>query len=321
MPKKLLEEVEKKENKTFLVTAHVHLEGDALGSELACRELLEALDKKVVVFNEDTPPEAYQFLPGLKSIRHVFNARPYDVAVFLDCSDASRIGRAHRAVMKSAGTVLNIDHHISNSRFGDVNWVNPKASCACEMVYELFGALGIAVTKSAALALYTGILCDTGSFKYATTSSATHRITSELLRYDLDVYGIQRRLYESMSAAYVRLLGRIIQGVKRSGDGRVAWIEIGAPLLKRHPALAEQTDEIIHYARAINGVEVALLFKETEAAREVRINFRSTGKTDVNRLAQLFGGGGHAMASGATLRGRFRDIVGRVVREARRQLK
>lgn len=320
MPKRLLEEVAKKENKTFLVTAHVHLEGDALGSELAAAQLLRALGKKAVIFNEDAPPEAYRFLPGIQSIRHVFDARPYDVAVFLDCSDASRIGGAHRAVLDAAGTVLNIDHHISNSRFGDVNWVNPKASCACEMVYELFGALGIAVTKSAALALYTGILCDTGSFKYPTTSWTTHLIASDLLRHGLDVYGIHRRLNESMNIAYVRLLGGIIRDIKRSGDGRVAWIEIGAPLLKRHPSLIDKTDEIISYARAIEGVQVALLFKETQARREVRVNFRSTGKADVNRLAQIFGGGGHTMASGATVRGRFREVVGRVVKEAGRRL-
>lgn len=317
VPEKLLAELRKKQNKTFLVAAHIHLEGDALGSELAMASLLRSLGKKAVIVNEDKAPEEYSFLPGLSAIRHEAGVPNYDAAVLVDCSDVSRIGRVQK-YLKPGRTLINIDHHISNTRFGGVNWVEPGASCACEMVYELYAALGVKVKKNDALCLYTGIVSDTGSFKYKATTSRTHMIASELLKHGLDVYGIQRRIYESMKPETIRGLGKIIATLNISDDGKVAWLSVRNGLIRRDPTLAEQTDGIIHFARAIAGVEVAILFKETVANREVRINFRSTGKADVNRLAQLFGGGGHKMASGATLRGAFKETMAKVVSEAQK---
>ncbi len=317
VPKKLLAELRKKQNKTFLVSAHVHLEGDALGSELAVASLLRSLGKRVIIANEDDAPSEYSFLPGLGAIRHEAVVLDYDAAVLVDCSDVSRIGRAQKCLRPGA-TLINIDHHISNTRFGDINWVEPAASCACEMVYELYRALNVKIKKDDALCLYTGIVSDTGSFKYKATSWRTHEIASDLLKHGLDVYGIQRRIYESMTPETIKGLGKIIATLNISSDGKVAWLCVRNRLIRRDPSLAEQTDGVIHFARAIAGVEVAILFKETLSNREMRVNFRSTGQADVNKLAQRFGGGGHKMASGATLKGPFKAMVEKVVSEAQR---
>ncbi|HAJ56941.1 MAG TPA: hypothetical protein DCL35_04140 [Candidatus Omnitrophica bacterium] len=314
-PKKLLAELRKKSNKTFLISAHIHLEGDALGSELALAGLLKALGKKAIIINEDKAPDEYLFLPGIGSIRHDISGLDYDAAILVDCSDVSRIGKMHKALRKDR-PLINIDHHISNTGFGDINWIQPDASCACEMVYYLFKALGVAIKKQDAVCIYTGILSDTGSFKYKTTSRHTHLIAADLLKHGIDVYDINRRIYESMSVATVRALGKIIGTLEVSSDGKIAWLLIKNSLIRKNPALAEETDNIIHFARAIAGVEVALLFKETKRNGDVRINLRSTGSADVNELAQVFGGGGHRMASGATVRGALGDVVKKVVDEA-----
>ena len=318
IPRKLLNEIRRKRNKIFLVASHIHLEGDALGSELALANLLKRLGKKVVVLNEDAPALEYRFLPGIDSISSVSGSLNYDVAVLVDCSDISRIGKISKGIRKDK-LLINIDHHISNTNFGDINWVKPHASCASEMVYELFKALKVKIKTEDALLLYTGILADTGSFKYSTTSSWTHLVTSELLKHSLDVYGIYRRLYESMPFETVKAFGKIISTLKTNASGKVAWLEIRNHLIRKNPTLAEQTDEIIHFARSIKGVEVALLFKEIRPNREIRVNMRSRDRVDVNKLAKIFGGGGHVMASGCTLRGRFQDVVAKVVAEAEKR--
>ncbi len=318
-PKKLLAEIRKKSNKTFLVCAHINLEGDALGSELAVYWLLKALGKKVILLNEDNVPREYAFLPGAEFIRHRAEALDYDIAILVDCSDTSRIGNIQKLLRKDR-LIINIDHHISNSRFGDVNWIEAGSSSACEMIFYLFKALGVKIKKREAICLYAGIMTDTGSFKYKTTSWRTHYIASELLKTGLDVYRIYRYINESLKVGTVEALGKIIRTLSVSDDGRVAWLVVNNSLIRNEPDLAEATDSIIYFARSIAGVEVAMLFKEIRANKETRVNFRSTGKADVNRIAKVFGGGGHRMASGATIRGNFKESVEKAVMVARKEV-
>ncbi len=312
VPKKLIAELKKKNLKVFVVSAHIHLEGDALGSELAVASLLRRMGKTVYVVNDDRVPAEYLFLPGIRTIRHGTVFPSYDAAVLVDCSDASRIGKLSRSIREDK-PLINIDHHISNVRFGSINWVNPKASCASEMVYQLFEALGVRINRQEAVLLYTGILADTGSFRYASTSAETHRVAAHLLEFGVDVYGIYQRLYENFSYETVKALAGVVRGMRRDRTGKVAWVQVPAALGKKYPVLSEQTDEIIRFARAVAGVEVALLFKEIKRGREVRVNFRSRGRVDVNALAHGFGGGGHRMASGCTLRGALKGVIAKVV--------
>lgn len=318
VPQRLRTALKNKKNKIFLISSHVHLEGDALGSELAAASLLRALGKKVFVVNEDRAPAEYSFLPHLKDIHRGGRVPDYDAALLVDCSDIGRIGKVAKMLRKDR-LLVNIDHHISNSSFGDVNWVEPSASSASEMIFELFKALRVKIRRDDALLLYTGILSDTGSFRYATTSSRTHAIAAELLKHRLDVYGIYRRLHEDLSFDMVKTLGNVIGTLSTDSSGKVAWLVVNSILVAKDPSLAEQTDDIIRFARSVKGVEVALLFKEIRRNGEVRVNLRSRGRVDVNQIARIFGGGGHKMASGCTLKGRLKDIVRRVVNEAARR--
>lgn len=320
VPKQLLAYLRKKENKRFLVVAHIHLEGDALGSELALARLLKRMGKKVTVVNEDRAPQEYNFLPDIDSICLEIKPIPYDVAIFVDCSDFFRIGKVSKIIQKDK-PMINIDHHISNTYFGHINWVNPQASCASEMVYQLFKALRVKINKDDAVLLYTGIMVDTGSFKYATTSSLTHRVAADLLKQGLDVYGIQRSVNESMSFETVKSFAKIIVTLQKDKSGKCAWLQIKYSLFKNNPALAEQTDSVLNFARSIKGVEVALLFKEIQANKEVRVNLRSRGKVDVNTIASVFGGGGHKMASGCTLKGTLKETVAKVTAEVKKRIR
>ncbi|MFA5038462.1 MAG: bifunctional oligoribonuclease/PAP phosphatase NrnA [Candidatus Omnitrophota bacterium] len=314
VPKRLVEELLKKEHKVFVVSAHIHLEGDALGAELAVASLLRQLGKKVLVVNDDDPPEEYLFLPGVRTIRKARTYPAYDAAVLVDCSDASRIGKLKQG-LKAGKPLINIDHHVSNGRFGSVNWVEPKASSACEMIYTLFRALKKPIGRKEAILLYTGLLSDTGSFRYASTTAYTHEAAADLMKHGIDIHGINQKLYENFSFETMKAIGRVAGNMRKDPTGAVAWVEVPVSLLRKYPALEQQTDELIRFTRAVKGAEAALLFKEV-AKGEVRVNLRSRGRLDVNKLAQTFGGGGHPKASGCTLKGSLKGVVAKVVAAA-----
>lgn len=314
-----------KRNKSFLITAHTNLEGDALGAELSLYRLLKKMGKSVVIVNEGPVPDSYAFLPDLDKIRR-FNPRlknlKFDCFAVVDCSGLERSGEVYRLNRKDA-EILNIDHHISNENFGDVNWVDPDASCACEMIYRLYKELKVPLDKDTALDLYAGILTDTGSFRYSNTSPFTHQATADLLKYKINVPGIYKKVYEDIPFGDMQLLSKILPRIKREAQGRIAWVKMPHDLLKGRKLSFDLSEHILSFCRAIRGVEVVALFKENLGVRgEVRINFRSQGKVDVNKIAKFFGGGGHKTASGATVRGSIDSVAQKVlgkIKEAIRQ--
>ena len=197
-----------RKHKRFLVSSHTNMEGDALGSQLGIYFLIKKLKKHAVMVNDEGVPYGYEFLPALGKIRHFkegLKDLKFDCFVTVDCSDLKRTGEVYLLNAENK-PVLNIDHHISNSNFGEANWVDPKASSASEMVYRLYKNMGVALDKDAALALYAGILTDTGSFRFNNTSSATHMVTADLLTYGIDVPGVYKNIYGSISYSELNLL-------------------------------------------------------------------------------------------------------------------
>ncbi|MFA5090130.1 MAG: bifunctional oligoribonuclease/PAP phosphatase NrnA [Candidatus Omnitrophota bacterium] len=295
-----------RKHKTFLITSHMNPEGDALSSELAFYRLLDALGKKAVIVNADDTPVQYGFLPWSEKIRkfnHKVKGLRFECFVVLDCSDLSRCGEV--ASLSRAGVpVVNIDHHISNQMFGAVNWVEPFISSASEMVYQLYKGLGLSLDKKTALLLYTGILTDTGSFRYSNTRPSTHQAAADLIGHGLDIPQIYKYAYENISLADVRLLNKILSTTRCRFDGKVAWAEIPRALLKEQHLFFDVGEYVLSILRGIKGVEVAVLFKENMGNKnEIRINLRSQGKINVNKIAAIFGGGGHKTASGCTVVG------------------
>lgn len=312
-----------KRNKRFLITAHTGLEGDALGSELAFAVLLKAIGKTAIIVNDDKLPGGYAFLPGLNSVREYKSSLKninFDVFVALDCSDLSRCGNVYK-LNAANKPILNIDHHISNAQFASVNWVQPEVSSCAEMIYKLFKAMHVALNKEAAVALYAGILTDTGSFRYPTTSSFTHRAVADLMRYDINITAIYRSIYEDKPYRDMQLLAKILGGAKRITSGKIAWVELEKGVSGNKSISFDLSERILSFLRAIKDVEVAVLFKKIEGnTNEIRVNFRSQGKVDVNKIAKFFGGGGHKTASGCTIHGSFMQVKKKVLSKIKENL-
>lgn len=306
-----------KRNKKFLITSHTNLEGDALGSELAFYNLVKKLGKSAVVINEDNLPYGYDFIPQkdkLIKYKDSLKGIKFDCFVVLDASDLTRTGEVYRLNLKAPKTVLNIDHHISNRWFGDINWVESTAASCSEMIYKLYKALRVPFDKDTALLLYTGIVTDTGSFRYSNTTSTTHKAVSELLKFKLNIPQIYKSVYENIPFEDMQLLSRILPAMKPEAGGRIIWFQIKQEMLRNKKLCFDLSEQILTFGRAIKGAEVVALFKENLGAKnEIRINLRSQGKVDVNKIAQLFGGGGHKTASGATVKGSTIDQVRRRV--------
>lgn len=311
-----------KRNKSFLITAHTNLEGDALGSELGFLSLIRKLGKEGFIVNEDGIPHGYDFLPGKGSINKLSSASrniKFDCLVVLDCSDLKRTGDVYK--LGEGKPVLNIDHHISNTYFAGVNWVDPAASSASEMVYRLFKKMRLPLDKDTALALYSGIVVDTGSFHYSNTSGLTHKAAAELLSFGIKPSSVYRDMYENTPFKEMKLLAGLLAGIKCESDGRIAWFQLRRDILKRNRHSVDLGERLLVFARAIKNVEVAVLFKESIGARnEVRVNFRSQGKVDVNKVAGYFGGGGHKAAAGATIKGRIEQVSREVLKKIKESL-
>jgi phosphoesterase RecJ-like protein len=313
-----------KRNKHFLITTHTNLEGDALGSEIAFFILLKALGKQASIINLDSLPSGYSFLPGInyikkfqKNLRYI----KFDCFVILDCSDLERCGEVTK-INKDNKPILNIDHHISNKRFGNINWVEPHSPSCTQMVYKLYKKLRIPLDRDIAMLLYVGILTDTGSFHYPNTTSLTHKIVSELLKYNLDIAQIYKNVFENITFKDMGLLTKILPTLRCEFYGKIVWFQIKRELLKQREASFDLSEYLLTFARAIKDVEVAVLFKEgLKQKNEVRVNLRSQGEIDVNKIAQFFGGGGHKTASGATIKGSIEEVRRRVLAKIRESFK
>ena len=302
----------KKFNK-FLITSHINPEGDAIGSQIAIASLLKKLGKEAVILDDSPVPNLLQFMAGTENVSkempHDFN---YQAVIILDSPDLTRIGRVNDYLKKDSA-IINIDHHISNINFGKFNWVEPELSSTGEMIYDLFKAFKMKINLDEAIVLYAAIMTDTGSFRYSNTSSKTHRIAAELIDIGVLPYEMHTKIYETSSVQDTNLLGEALQTMKLTEDGKIAWLWVTKEMLKKTKASLEGTEGIINFARSIDGVEIAILFRETGTEDRVKVSFRSKGKVDVNKLAAAFNGGGHPSASGCTVLGKMEDVEKKVL--------
>lgn len=283
------------------VLSHVNPDGDAIGSTLAAALALRDAGKRTAAFNADPVPPGLRHLPGAAEVRGE-PARDETFACYLvlDTSDLGRTG----GLLDRRGAdavVLNVDHHAGNTRFGDVNWIEPAASSAGEMVYCLLQEVGLPISGAAAANLYAAILTDTGGFQYRNTTAESLRVAAELVRAGAVPEEIARGLTANREPGEWRLLSEVLAGLGLAAGGRVAWIEITAAARQRAGVGLDVTEDFIQYPRNLAGVRIAVAFKEV-AADEIRVSLRSSGPVDVAKLAGAFGGGGHRNAAGCTIR-------------------
>lgn len=260
----------------------------------------------------DEIPEIYRFLPGSdRFVRWDQVSGDFDLALFLDCGDPSRTGPA-LAVARRAKVSVNIDHHVTNTHFGDYNYVDPGCSSVGEQIYRLLNEANIPLDKDIAACLYTSIITDTGGFRYENTTVDTHLVAAHLLTFDVQPQAVSQAIYERKTLSSLRLQALALGTLQVGHGGETAWMEVTREMLDRVGSSDEETDGLINYARSIQGVEVGLFFRELPDGG-IRVGFRSKGRVDVSRVAADLGGGGHPRAAGCSLAGPLAQARERVL--------
>ncbi len=290
------------QSKNIAIIAHIQPDGDAIGSCLALAYFLEASEKTVTLFCQDKAPPALKFLHGYNKFRNTIEdieTYSYDLSIAVDCSDEDRMGICS-AVFKAGKHTMNIDHHISNTFFADINLVDTSAAATGEIIFRIGKELTGYINKNAAEALYTAISTDTGNFSYGNTTSQSYRIAAQLIDCGVDIERITTLLYKTNRVERIRLLGRALKSLQLHENNKIAIITITQEDLAITGAVESEIENMVNYAKDITGVEIGILLKEMEDGT-VRISFRSRGKVDVSKLAGRFGGGGHHAASGASM--------------------
>lgn len=307
-----------KSAKTAVVAAHTDPDGDAIGSMLALSMALEQKGLAVTPYCADQVPRVYRFLPGVERIKkELLLQQRFDLGFVVDSSDISRIGDKID-LRQAVPVIVNIDHHPDNTRFGDINYVT-NASSVAEEVYDLSRYLKIKIDKRIADCLYAAMITDTGNFRYENTSVKTFVIAAELLKVGVNTHEISTRIYDTKSIPSVKISARALSDIKFSLDHKAAWAVVTEEMMAGVGAKADDLIGIVDRIRAIEGVEVAVFFREENG--KVKINFRSKEKINVCDVAKRFGGGGHVRAAGAAVEGKVDQVVERVMAEVVKFLK
>ncbi|HVN67033.1 MAG TPA: bifunctional oligoribonuclease/PAP phosphatase NrnA [Candidatus Sulfotelmatobacter sp.] len=298
--------------KSALIASHLDPDGDALGSMLALGQALEQLGLAVTCYCADQLPKLYRFLPGSERIkRELVLGQHFDLFFIVDSSDLARIGDKLEP-RHLAPVIINIDHHPDNSRFGDINYVM-QTSSAAEEIFDLCQYLKVRIDKRLADCLYAALITDTGNFRYENTSAKTFLMAAELLRAGVDTHEITTRIYDTKSISSVKVCARALNEIKFSPDKKVAWTVVTETMMHETGAKSEDLVGIVDRIRAIDGVEVAVVFREDNG--RVKINFRAKEKANVSEIARRFGGGGHHKAAGAVVAGETAAVVEKVILE------
>jgi phosphoesterase RecJ-like protein len=298
------------------VLAHVHPEADAIGATLGASLALGESGKIVAAYNADPLPPGLSCLPGVATLlREIPIRRPYACYLVLDTSDLARTGGLLDGRPVDA-VLLNVDHLAGNTRFGDVNWVEPEASSAGELVYRLLRRAGLPIGKAVATNLYAAILTDTGSFQHGNTTPEALRTAADLVVCGAAVEELSAGMYGNHDPREWHLLSQALASLTLTPDGRLAWIVVTSAALQRVGLGMEATEGFIDYVRSVAGVQIAMMFREVSAS-EVRVSLRSRGSVDVARLAERFGGGGHRNAAGCTLREPLEAAQAKILAAAR----
>lgn len=295
----------------FVLTSHTRPDGDAIGSTLACGEILRCMGKQAEIVLSDAVPRVYRQLPFAERVIQSDRVNGnYDAAILLECDSIQRT----RLEGIEGRFLINIDHHKTGRMFADVNWIDPKAVATAELVYRMARGAGVKISPEIATCLYTAVLTDTGAFMFEGTNEHTFQLARELVLAGADPARCARHIYFGHSTAKLRLLGAALSALQR--EGPLAWIWVTQQQMERAGAKEEDCEGLVNYALSIGDVEVAVLFRELPEGR-FRVSLRSKGSLDVSKIAEHFGGGGHACASGCSVDGPLHSAVESVLSRIR----
>ena len=302
----------------FLLSGHVNPDGDSIGSALGLVRLLARLGKMSTVWNRDETPAVYRVLPGADRI-HVGDVPPvadlqehFDVIVTLECPSLERSGLEQ--ALDAGLPILNLDHHLGNENYGEVNWVDTGAPALGEMILRLSRALGVPLTSEAATVLLVALSSDTGGFRFANATTRAFEAGARLVTAGGDPTDVSKWLHESQPEPSVRLLGEMLASLELSGGGRVASVLLTKEMFARAGASTAHSEGLINHPRSIAGVDAVVLVRELDPG-ECKVSLRSRGALDVERIARRHSGGGHRNAAGFVAEGDSKSVRERAVRE------
>ena len=300
--------------KRFLVCSHMRPDGDAVGSMLAMRMLLEQLGKQADLVTADPIPNVHRELPGAGEIRTAVRIEgSYDAAILLECDGLERT----RLLGLERFFLINIDHHATGRAYANQNWIDRGAASVGEMVYQLVKAAGAKVTPAMATCLYTTVLTDTGGFCYGSTQASTFGLARELVLAGADPIRIAHRVYFSTPATKLLLLGAALGNLKHKK--RLAWLWVTGQDMARIGASEEDCEGIVNFALCASGVEAAVFLREMPDHR-IQLSLRSKGRVNVSAIAERLGGGGHESAAGCTIEGPLDRALDAVLEPLRRSV-
>jgi phosphoesterase RecJ-like protein len=294
-----------KDGQHVLIASHAEPDGDSVGSLVALGLALAKLDKKITMYNSSPIPAVYRFLPGAgRIVRQIKSADAYDLALVLDCGDLVRIGETSAEVGKIP-VLINIDHHVSNTGFGHIQFIDTSACATAEIVYRLIKALEIPFDKAIATSIYTGILTDTGSFRFSNTNQAAFAISKAMTDAGVEPHNVAQRVFGTYSLGRIKLLNMALNSIEISDNGKLSMMTVTRSMLNTSGTSTEDLDGMINYARRIEDVKVAALIHEIKNStgkftnmNRYHVSLRSDSSVDVAKIAGRFGGGGHSSAAG-----------------------
>ena len=304
------------------LTTHVNPDGDGLGSEVALAHLLRAKGVEVSITNPTPTPARFAFLfedlPGVDRTAEAIKAlRKADLVCVLDIADSGRLGNLGHAVLERKVPVVCVDHHASPGTLPDgPRYVDPTASATGELIYEMAIANGWPVTVPVARALYVALVTDTGGFRFSNTHPRTLRIAADLLETGIDPESIYLDVYAGAPEGRPRLLADTLQTLVVESDVGLAWVTVPPGAIERYGLTPDDLDGIVEHPRSIEGVKLAMLFREMSQGR-VKVSLRSVGDVNVAEFAHRFGGGGHSRAAGVALHGTLPEVQAKILAEAR----
>jgi phosphoesterase RecJ-like protein len=306
-----------REHESFLVLSHVRPDGDALGSEIAMGLALQKMGKKVKVWNEEGLLEKFSFLPGGDLVSFPPNEpEDFDVVLALDTATRQRLGDNCLAAVGKAKLWINIDHHPSNPRYGDLVHIDPIAPATGEILFELLRSQKLPLDEAIAENLFAAISTDTGSFQYPNTTARTFEIAADILRCGIKVGELSQKLYESYPRRRIELLRVLLDRMRFDAGGKVASFSLPLAMANELGVIPEDNEGLIDHLRAIQGVIIAIFFEELEGGK-VRVSMRSKDeRADVCAICVSFKGGGHKLAAGIRMPGPLDQASEKVIAAA-----
>ena len=303
----------------ILVMTHTHPDGDAIGSLIAMGLCLDGLNKKTTLYNESPIPAVYRFLTATNRVVRDIQNEKYDLAVILDCGDLQRIGKAVSTV-RQIPVIVNIDHHVTNTRFGHFQLIDTSACATAEIIYRLIKQINVPFDKAIAASIYTGILTDTGSFRFSNTNRAAFSICQEMVGLGVDPHSIAQHVYGTYSLGRIKLLNLALDSIEISDNGKLSVMILTQDMFNETHTQAEDGDGLINYAKRIQDIKVAALIQEypnsekkLNASNRFHISLRSNGSVNVAEIATSFGGGGHFSAAGFSIESTLSDIKSKLL--------